>query len=158
KTSLVMLPAVLLLCAWWRRGRVSGKDLLRSLPFFALSLGLGLATMWFQKHNGIGAALVRPEGFCSRLAAAGWIVWFYLFKLLLPAGLCVIYPRWEVDGASGFAFAPPALLIAGLALLWLRRKSWGRAPLFALAYFVIMLLPVLGFVDVAFMRFSLVAD
>jgi len=158
KTSVVMLPAVLLLCAWWRRGRISGKDLLRSLPFFALSLGLGLVTMWFQKHNVIGAALVRPEGFCSRLAAAGWMVWFYLFKLLLPAGLCVIYPRWEVDGASFLAFAPPAFLIAGLALLWLRRKSWGRAPLFALAYFLIILLPALGFVDMAFMRFSLVAD
>ena len=158
KTSVVMLPAVLLLCAWWRRGRVSAKDLLRSLPFFALSLGLGLVTVWFQKHNVIGALHVRPEGFCSRLAAAGWMAWFYLFKLLLPAGLCVIYPRWEVDGASSLAFAPLALLIAGLAVLWLRRKSWGRAPLFALGYFLIMLLPVLGFVDMAFMRFSLVAD
>ena len=158
KTSVVMLPVVLLLCAWWRRGRISGKDLLFSLPFFALSLGLGLVTIWFQKHNVIGALLVRPEGVCSRLAAAGWMVWFYLFKLLLPAGLCVIYPRWEVDGASFLAFAPLALLIGGFALLWLRRKRWGRAPLFALTYFLIMLLPVLGFVDMAFMRFSLVAD
>jgi tetratricopeptide (TPR) repeat protein len=158
KTSVVMLPAVLLLCAWWRRGRISGKALLRSLPFFALSLGLGLVTMWFQKHNAIGAALVRPEGFCSRLAAAGWMVWFYLFKLLLPLGLCVIYPRWEVDGTSFLAFAPLALLVAWLALLWLRRKDWGRAPLFALAYFLMMMLPALGFVDMAFMRLSLVAD
>ncbi len=125
KTSVVMLPAVLLLCAWWRRGRISGKDLLRTVPFFALSLGLGLVTMWFQKHNVIGATLVRPEGICSRLAAAGWMVWFYLFKLLLPAGLCVIYPRWEVDGAIWLAFAPLAILAAGLALLWLRRREMG---------------------------------
>ncbi len=158
KTSVVMLPAVLLLCAWWRRGRICRNDLLRTVPFFALSLGLGLVTMWFQKHNAIGATLVRPEGFCSRLAAAGWMVWFYLLKLLLPAGLCVIYPRWEVNGASLLAYAPLALLLAGLALLWLRRKDWGRAPLFALAYFLMMLLPALGFVDMAFMRFSLVAD
>jgi tetratricopeptide (TPR) repeat protein len=158
KTSVVMLPAVLLLCAWWRHGRIAMKDLLRTVPFFALSLGLGLATIWFQKHNVIGALPVRPEGIGSRLAAAGWMVGFYLFKLLLPAGLCVIYPRWEVNGASFLAFAPLAILVAGLALLWLRRRSWGRAPLFALAYFLIMLLPILGFVDMAFMRFSLVAD
>jgi tetratricopeptide (TPR) repeat protein len=158
KTSVVMLPAVLLLCAWWRRGRISVKDLFRSLPFFALSLGLGLVTIWFQKHNVIGAEVVRPEGFCSRLAAAGWMVWFYLFKLLFPAGLCVIYPRWNVDGASFLAFAPLTLLVAGLALLWLHRNDWSRAPLFALAYFLMMLLPTLGFVDMAFMRFSLVAD
>jgi tetratricopeptide (TPR) repeat protein len=158
KTSLVTLPAVFLLCAWWRRGRIRGKDLLGSLPFFALSLGLGLVTIWFQKHNVIGAMLVRPEGVFSRLAAAGWMVWFYLFKLLLPAGLCVIYPRWEVDGMSVLAFMPLALLAAGILLLWLRRSRWGRAPLFALAYFLIVLLPTLGFVDMAFMRFSLAAD
>jgi tetratricopeptide (TPR) repeat protein len=63
-----------------------------------------------------------------------------------------------VDGASILAFAPLALLVAGFAALWLRRRAWGRAPLFALAYFLLMLLPVLGFVDMAFMRFSLVAD
>lgn len=158
KTSLVTLPAVFLLCAWWRRGRIRGKDLLGSLPFFALSLGLGLVTIWFQKHNVIGAMLVRPEGIFSRLAAAGWMVWFYLFKLLLPAGLCVIYPRWEVDGVSVLAFVPLALLAAGILLLWLRRSRWGRAPLFALACFLTMLLPTLGFVDMAFMRFSLAAD
>jgi tetratricopeptide (TPR) repeat protein len=158
KTSVVMLPAVLLLCAWWRRGRIRWKDLLVSLPFFALSLGLGLVTVRFQKHNVIAAMQVRPEGIGSRLAAAGWAAWFYLFKLLLPLDLCVIYPRWEVDGRSFLAFAPLALLVAGVAWLWLRRRTWGRAPLFALAYFVLMLVPVLGFVDMAFMRLSLVAD
>jgi tetratricopeptide (TPR) repeat protein len=158
KTSMVMLPAVLLLCAWWRRGRIRRKDLLAALPFFAVSLCLGWVTIWFQKHNVIGAMLVRPEGFGSRLAAAGWSVWFYLFKLLLPAGLCVIYPRWQVDGTDFRAFMPLALLVAVTAWLWLGRRKWGRTPLFALTYFLIMLLPTLGFVDMAFMRFSLVAD
>ncbi len=114
-----MLPLVLLLCAWWRRGRISRKDLLRSAPFFALSLALGLVTVWFQQHKSIGAGeVVQPEGIASRVAAAGWIVWFYLFKLLLPAGLCVIYPRWSVDGSSVLAFLPLVLLLGrhGLAL------------------------------------------
>jgi len=159
KTSVVMLPLVLLLCAWWRRGEVSRKDLVRSAPFFALSLALGLATIWFQRYRSIGSGeIVQPEDVASRVAAAGWIVWFYLFKLLLPAGLCVIYPRWSVDGSSALAFLPLALLIAVAAWLWANRKSWGRGPLFALAYFTITLLPVLGWVDMAFLRFSLVAD
>jgi tetratricopeptide (TPR) repeat protein len=179
KTSVVMLPAILLLCAWWRRGRVTWKDLLRSAPFFGLSLALGLVTVWFQHHNAIAGAAVRPEGVASRIAAAGWIAWFYLYKALLPVGLCVIYPRWDVGGSSILAFAPLALFIAGMAWLWMRRKSWGRpsdgtrggpepfdsahgrmgrGPLFALAYFAISLLPVLGFADMAFMQYSLVAD
>ena len=159
KTSVVMLPLVLLLCAWWRHGAVARKDLVRSVPFFALSLALGLATVWFQQHRSIGSGeVVQPEDMAARVAAAGWIVWFYLFKLLLPAGLCVIYPRWSVDGSSALAFLPLILLITVAAWLWTHRKSWGRAPLFALAYFALTLLPVLGWVDMAFMRFSLVAD
>ena len=158
KTSVVMLPVVLLLCAWWRRGRISRRDLLRSLPFLVLSLALGLVTVWFQRHNAIHGEIVRPEGLASRVAAAGWIPWFYLFKLLLPAGLCVIYPRWNVDGSSALAFLPLFLLLVGIALLWTRRKSWGRAPLFAAAYLLIMLLPVLGFVQMSFMTYSFVAD
>ena len=63
-----------------------------------------------------------------------------------------------MSGSSPVAFLPLALLAGGMAFLWTRRKSWGRAPLFALAYFLIMLLPVLGFVDMSFMGFSLVAD
>ena len=174
KTSVVMLPAVLLLCGWWRRGTVTRKDLLRSAPFFALSLALGLVTVWFQHHNAIAGAAVRPEGVASRIAAAGWIAWFYLYKALLPAGLCVIYPRWDVSGSNVLAFIPLALFVAGMVWLWTRRKSWGRpfdgtqggpeqhrmgrAPLFALAYFALSLLPVLGFADMAFMQYSLVAD
>jgi tetratricopeptide (TPR) repeat protein len=159
KTSVVMLPAVLLLCAWWRRGKISLRDFARSLPFFALSLALGCVTVWFQHHKAIAIGeIVRPEGLLSRVAAAGWIAWFYLYKVLLPVGLCVIYPRWDVSGSSVVAFLPLALLIAGLAWLWMRRKSWGRAPLFAAAYFLVSLLPVLGFVDTSFMENSLVAD
>ncbi len=158
KTSVVMLPAVLLLLAWWRRGKVAARDLLRTAPFFALSLALGLVTVWFQWHNAIGQEMIRTEDAAQRIAGAGWIVWFYLYKILLPAGLCATYPRWEVDGASPLCFLPLALLWAVTALLWAGRKRWGAGPPAAWAYFVLSLLPVLGFVKMTFMELSLVAD
>ena len=158
KTSVVILPFVLLLCAWRRRGGISRRDIARSVPFFALAVALGLVTIWFQRHNAIHGMTVRSEGAASRRAAVGWVAWFYLYKLLLPAGLCAIYPRWKVDGASAAAYVPLALLAGGLIWLWMRRKSSGRAPLFAAAYFLIALLPVLGIVNMLFMGLSLVAD
>ncbi|MGO8706014.1 MAG: tetratricopeptide repeat protein [Candidatus Brocadiia bacterium] len=160
KGSVVVLPFVLLLCAWWRRDRITRKDVARSLPFFALALVMGLVTTWFQWHNAIRGGNVRlpGEGADSIIAASGWVVWFYLFKDLLPAGLTAIYPRWEVDGSSLPAWLPLLLLIGGLAWLWMRRKTWGRAPLFAAAYFLIGLLPVLGFIKMSFMPLSLVSD
>jgi len=158
KTSVVMLPAVLLMCAWWRRGKIARKDVLRSLPFFALALALGLVTVWFQQHNVIRQQIVRPEGWASRVAAMGWIVGFYLYKALVPVGLCAAYPRWDVSAANPVAYLPLALTAIGLAALWTHRRSWGRAPLFAMGYFVIMLLPVLGIANMSFMKLSFVAD
>jgi tetratricopeptide (TPR) repeat protein len=160
KGSVVVLPLTLLLCAWWRHERISWKDIARSVPFFALALAMGLVTIWFQWHNAIRGGDVRlpGEGAASIIAASGWVVWFYLLKDLLPAGLTAIYPRWQMEGSSLLAWLPLLLLIGGLAWLWMRRKTWGRAPLFALAYFLIGLLPVLGFLKMSFMPLSLVSD
>ncbi len=158
KTSVVMLPLVLLLLAWWRQGKMRGRDLLRVAPFFALSLALGLVTIWFQWHSAVRHDLARPEGVASRIAAAGWIAGFYLYKLLLPVKLCAMYPRWEVNESRLLSFVPLALLAAATALIWAGRKRWGSGPLVAWAYFLVSLLPVLGFVDMTIMRLSLVAD
>jgi len=158
KTSVVSLPFVLLLCAWWRRGRVTRRDLARTAPFFALSLVLGLVTVWYQLEVNIGDEVVRDDGALSRLAIAGKAVGFYLSKALVPLELSTIYPRWAVDPGDPRAYVPLALLVGCFALLWARRDAWGRPLLLALAYYVLGLLPILGFVDNYFMKYSLVAD
>jgi tetratricopeptide (TPR) repeat protein len=157
KTSVVMLPAVLLGCAWWRRGRVAGRDFLRALPFAVLAAALGLVTVWYQYHNAIAGGVVRTDGLAARAAGAGWAAWFYLYKALLPLKLCFVYPRWTTS-ASLLAFVPGLLFLGMLCLFARFRRSWGRPCLFALGHFLVALLPVLGFLDIYFMRYSLVAD
>ena len=158
KTSVVMLPLVLLGCAWWQRGRVTRKDALRALPFFALAGALAAIELWFHSHRVLTHIVARPEGFLSRAAAAGWAVWFYLYKAVLPWNLAMVYPRWNVDPRAVAAWLPDLALLAGLALAWRYRRSWGRPLLFAAGYFIVSLLPVLGFADISFMKYSLVAD
>jgi protein O-mannosyl-transferase len=153
KTAVVPLPLVLLGCAWWQRRRIAASDLWRSVPFFAVALLLGLVTISFRCRE-----VVNTYGFAARLAGAGWSVWFYLYKALWPVNLAFVYPRWEIDAHSRAAFLPFAGLALVLFLFWRGRRTWGRPGLFALAYYVLMLLPVLGFVNVYFMKYSLVAD
>ena len=71
KTAVVMFPFALLLFAWWQRGRVTTRDFIRSAPFFALSLALGLVTMWFQSHRAIAGDVIQTAGFWTRLAPVG---------------------------------------------------------------------------------------
>jgi protein O-mannosyl-transferase len=158
KTAVVMLPVVLLGCRWWLHGTVRKKDWLLSLPFFGLSLILGLTTMWFQRYRAMGGYTDRTTSFLSRLAAAGWVPWFYLGKALWPVNLQAIYPKWNVNPSLWISYLPGVLLLGCLALFWWKRASWGRPLLFALGYFVVTLFPVLGFFDQGFYECSLVAD
>jgi uncharacterized membrane protein YeaQ/YmgE (transglycosylase-associated protein family) len=47
KPTMVMFPMVILVHAWWKRGRIRWNDVQASAPFFVVSLALGLATLWF---------------------------------------------------------------------------------------------------------------
>ena len=87
KIEVAPLPFVLLGVAWWRRGRVEWKDIRPTIPFFAAAFVLGLVSVWFQTHVAIGHDVVRTDNFWARLAGAGWCVWFYFGKALLPVNV-----------------------------------------------------------------------
>jgi protein O-mannosyl-transferase len=158
KTSVVMLPVVLLGCAWWKYEKIRREDWLRAIPFFALSLVLSAVTIWFQYNRAIATDIVQENSFLTRLAGAGWAVWFYLGKIIWPFKLSFVYPRWQIDSHSLVSFLPTIAVIACFALFWFYRKSWGRPFLFAFGYFVVTLFPVLGFFNIYFQKYSFVAD
>ena len=159
KTSTVMLPVVLLGCAWWRHGRLTRRDWLRTAPFFALSLLLGCATIWFQHRVIIVGDPVQTENFFGRFAAAGKAIWFYLGKTILPIDLSMIYPRWTIDQTSALSYLPAILWLGVLALCWkFRQRIWGRAALFGLGCFTVTLFPALGFLSMDYLVISRVSD
>ena len=158
KTVVAPLPFVLLGLVWWQRGKVSRADVFQVLPFVVLAVAIGSVSYWFQSHRAIGADIVRTDDFWARLAGAGWAIWFYAYKALLPFGLRSIYPRWRIDGGAWWSYLPGLLVAGAFVVCWRARRTWGKAPLSALFYFVVMLSPVLGFLDIGFMKLSLVAD
>jgi protein O-mannosyl-transferase len=160
KPSTVVLPGVMLLCAWWRRGRWTRQDLLRVAPLAMLAVGMSLLTVLEQRHHIARETTsdwtMNPV---QRLMLAGDATWFYAGKLLWPASLTFIYPRWELQTDSVVAWLPLAGAFAVAWMLWrFRRENWARAAIFGLGYFVIALLPVLGFFNIYFFRYSFVGD
>ncbi len=158
KTSIIALPLVLLGIAWWQRGKITARDFLKSLPFFLLSIGFGLLTIYSQDRTAIRNTVVQIETFPARFVESAWAIWFYLWKIFVPTNLTPIYPHWELPKVSLLSLFPLAALAGIFFLLWWRRKTWGRHGLLALGYFVVMLFPILGFIDMFFLIYSRVAD
>jgi tetratricopeptide (TPR) repeat protein len=157
KGSVAVLPAVLLLIAWWQRGTVTGRDVVRVAPFFVVSVALTLVNIWFQSHYTTGA--IRDVTFVERALGAGAVVWFYLYKALLPINLVFIYPQWTIHAGDVMWWLPLAAAVLVTAILiWQRRRPVVRALLGAWLFFGLALVPVMGWTDVYFMKFSLVAD
>jgi protein O-mannosyl-transferase len=157
KTVTASLPAALLVILWWKRGRLTKRDVLPLVPLFVLGALLGSMTAWlekFQVSSGQDWGLSAVE----RLLVAGRAIWFYLSKILLPVQLTFSYPRWSIDDTVWWQYLYPVAAGATMIILYLQRKRLGRGPLAVALYFAITLAPALGFLDFFPMRYSFVAD
>ena len=155
KGSVAVLPVLLLGIVWWLRP-LTRWDLVRIAPFFVVAVVLTGVNMWFQTHG--TEIVIRDAGFAERLLGAGGVVWFYLYKALLPIDLAFVYPQWHIEAGNPLWWLPLLAALAVTAVLWRYRKSWSRPFLFAWGFFCVALVPVMGFTDVGFMKYSLVAD
>ena len=85
-------------------------------------------------------------------------MWFYLYKAIAPVNLLFIYPQWNIDSRNLLWWLPLSAFVFVTGLLWLCRKTSSRPILVAWVLFFAALAPAMGFTDVFFMRYSLVAD
>ena len=155
KSVAVTLPAALLLLQWWRMGRVGWRDVGAAAPLFVLAAGIAAADLWFYRGN---SGHVFDYSVVERALIAARAVALYAGQLVWPAPLPVLYPRWPVDGGDLGGWLALGALGALGATLWAARRGIGRGPLAAVAFFVLTLAPVLGFVDFSFMRIAFAAD
>ncbi|HEX9053244.1 MAG TPA: hypothetical protein VF841_22130 [Anaeromyxobacter sp.] len=157
KTSTVMLPVVLLGAAW-ARGSLDRRRLAALAPMFALALGAGLATLWFQAHRAAEGFLLAPRGPAERLGGAAWALLAYLWTAFVPAAAAVVYGPWPAGPRDPLFYLPLAACALGAALLWRFRRGRVRAAGLALAYHAAMVLPVLGLVDIAYFHVGPVSN
>jgi len=161
KISMSPFPAVLLLYAWWRRGRIDWKDIKASIPFFLVSLALIVLTLWCGNAY---ASVHRMDvnfssgDMLSRIALIGETFGVYLAIALCPFGLLPIYQRWPVDHPTLLHFLPWPVMGAILYWWWNQRATWGRHLLLGFGFFALNLAPFLGFIIASYMRFSWVMD
>lgn len=153
KPSAVAMPVVLGVLLWWRQGRVSGRQAAALLPYVGISVAMGLATLHFQWHRAMGLEGVPAARLGADQIASNFLE--YLKGALYPRRLSPVY------APVAWGWAPAAVvLLLGLStwLFWTRRSGWGRSALLVSSAFTLNLLPVLGFVPMAYLRVAPRAD
>ncbi len=156
KQTLVTLPFVLLLLDFWPGGRLPAGTAgfgraLRSairekLPLFALVAAAAVMTLLAQGSAGVIAGVDRLP-ILARAANAMLAVAAYLGRAVLPTDLAVFYPHPGADFSGAAAFAA-AIGIAVATLLAVRVARTCPAVTVGWLWFLGMLVPVLGLVQV----------
>lgn len=157
KTVTATLPAALLVVFWWQRGPLEfRRDVAPLVPWFVFAAVAGGFTAWVE-HAFIGARAEDFDfGWWERCLLASRVIWFYFAKLVYPAELIFVYPRWHIDAGQLWQYVFPF----GIGLLAFAGWRWRhhRGPIAAGLFFVGSLFPALGFVNIYPFRFSFVAD
>ena len=159
KTTACTLPAALVLVLWLARQPVGWRRIVQILPFLLLGFGLGLVTVWWEKHLGSFHPPVHLLGGpLDRLVIATHAVWFYAGKVFWPVPLIFSYPRWNIDSGDWRQYGWLLACLLAAAGLWLGRRRIGIGPLAAVIFFVAALSPMLGFIPLYTFYFTYVAD
>jgi tetratricopeptide (TPR) repeat protein len=155
KPMLVTLPIILLLLDYWplnrvQRSQVSGqwsvvsRLVLEKIPLFVLSFLSSVTTLIAQKPA-LGSFEQLP--FSWRLGNAVLSYFIYLRQTFWPTKLAVFYPH--SDGAvSPWEIILAALLLVVITALTIMRRKEFPYLLVGWLWYLIMLLPVIGIVQV----------
>ncbi|MGR3914808.1 MAG: tetratricopeptide repeat protein, partial [Gammaproteobacteria bacterium] len=155
KSTVVTLPAALLIWHWWQRGRITWDDMRRITPLAAVGLAITLADWSYYSSREV---LNLGYSLMERALIAARALWFYAGKMVWPGELPVVYPHWKTGAGDAWGWVALTAAMAVVAALWQLRARIGRGPLAAVAFFIVTLSPTLGFVDYGYMQFSFVAD
>jgi len=145
KPTVVMLPLLLLLIDTWPLRRLRWEALQEKWPFFLLSLVSGVITVLSHER----AAVIEPMSASDYLqwpVHAGYLLAFYLKKIVWPVGLTPIYPSPEPFGLSSPVVALGLAAVVTLTILLALAARRVPGPLVGWLWFVIAITPTLGLV------------
>lgn len=158
KTTACTIPAALLLLLWLKRKPINLARIAQVAPFVIFGIGMGLVSIWWERHQQGTQGQVFAIGFGERILIANRAIWFYLEKLVWPNALSFSYPRWPVSLANPIDYIWAGGTVASALLIWFLRRYAGRSVEVAFLFFVATLSPMLGFIMLYTFRYSWTAD
>jgi len=144
KPAAIILPFVLLLLDYWYNRVFNWKVFGEKIPFFLLSLVIGVITIKVQSADAIAGFDIYP--LWARFFFACYTIMIYATRFFIPYPLSAFHPYPSVDSLGLPILLSPIFMIALLLLLWLKRKD--KQLVFSLLFFIVNLLLVVQFVSI----------
>ena len=148
KPAAVVLPLTLFAIDHFRGRPFNARTVLEKVPFFVVSVGVGLLTFMGQKDVGAIAASTLWSPF-QRMIFASVGSLMYVVKLFLPLHLSAVYPLPATSAkhfSTGYYLAPVILVVGLAAIAFFFRRV--RPVIFGVAFFFINIVLVLQLVTV----------
>ena len=145
----VSLPFILLLVQYLLNGRPDIKAILKTIPFFVVSVVFSIVTLFAQN-------VIAPVGtgtfslsIMHRLCIPFYGILFYIVKTILPLRLCSFYPfPGNDDNLFTFVLVVSPLIVIGIAALMLYFRSDSRKFLFSSLFYLFTLAPALQIIPI----------
>ena len=159
KQMLVTLPIILLLMDYWPLGRIgSGPTksnaaasgiraaIADKIPLLIMAAAASIITLRSQAAAG---ALSNTDGHFSLIFAGNAIISYvkYIWKMFWPVDLAIFYP-FEPSAVTSLKVAVSALLLAAMTFFAVQQSRNRPWLFFGWFWYLITLLPVIGFVRV----------
>jgi len=149
KPVAVVLPVTLLLVDYFEKRKLDYRLLLEKLPHFAIAIGFGIKSIKDQHTFGSLNTFSISYTFLERIALGGYALVTYLWKAVVPVGLCNFYPYPDKTGdmLAFQYYLYPLAVIAMLVLIGLFARK-NKVIVFGSLFFLVNIVLLLQFIPV----------
>jgi protein O-mannosyl-transferase len=141
KAMAVMLPVVLMLIDYYKNRKISKKVLLEKIPFFILSLVIGLVSIMLRNQQGVTERFTEFS-VAHRFVFACYGFITYLDKLILPLNLSAFYAYpINAENIPVFYYFYVLFFLALVAVI-IYSLRFSKKVLFGVGFFAITLFTV----------------
>lgn len=146
KPAAVVLPVVMLLIDWFLGRKWHWNVIVEKLPFFALSIWIGLVTVGLQSDAGVSK--IDAFTLWERIMFAGYSFTTYIWKVFLPIQLSTLHPFPKANQTMPLIFTLSPFIAAAIvgATAWSWRKT--KVVVFGMLFYLITIALVLQFITV----------
>ena len=146
KPSAVIFPLAILCIDLLRARKFNAKLLIEKIPFFVLSLAMGIATFLAQQQAGSFGKIHIDT--LNKVLYGFYGIMMYIVKMIAPVTLAVFYPFPPQNVKMPVEYYIAPIFFIGLAFAFFYSLKRNRVLAFGILFYLVNLLLVLQFLPV----------